>query len=84
MPAPHLLGIMDTYYDDKEEWNYAISGTYRTLMRSMRDVGISGYVLICDTLHEPEIEALVRQNVFFFPLKPDRQTLYALWSTSTR
>ena len=26
LPAPHLLGITDTYYHDEQEWNDAISG----------------------------------------------------------
>ena len=78
LPAPHVLGITDAYFDDENEWNDAITGTYRTLMRSMRDVGISGHVLICDTLSEPEIASLVRQNVFFFQPKPDRESLACL------
>ena len=78
MPAPHVLGITDTYYDDESEWNDAITGTYRTLMRSMRDVGINGHVLICDTISEPEIASLVRQNVFFFQPKPDKESLARL------
>jgi hypothetical protein len=78
LPAPHVLGITDTYYDDEYEWNDAITGSYRALMRSMRDVGISGHVLICDTMSEPEIASLVRQNVFFFQLKPDRESLACL------
>jgi hypothetical protein len=78
LPAPHALGITDTYYDDEYEWNDAITGSYRTLMRSMRDVGISGHVLICDTVSEPELIALVRPNVFFFQPKPDRESLTCL------
>ena len=78
LPAPHLLGITDTYYHDEEEWNAAITGMYQSMMRSMRDTGIRGHVLICDTLQEMEIESLVRQNVFFFPLKPDRDGLACL------
>ena len=78
LPAPQVLGITDAYYDDEYEWNDAITGTYRTLMRSMRDVGISGHVLICDTISEPEIASLVRQNVFFFQPKPDRASLTLL------
>lgn len=78
LPAPHVLGITDAYYDDEYEWNDAITGTYRTLMRSMRDSGISGHVLICDTISEPEIASLVRQNVFFFQPKPDRESLALL------
>jgi hypothetical protein len=78
LPAPHVLRIADTYYDDEFEWNDAITGAYRTLMRLMRDVGISGHVLICDRISEPEITSLVRQNVFFFQPKPDRESLVCL------
>ena len=78
LPAPHMLGITDAYYDDEYEWNDAITGSYRTLMRSMRDTGIRGHVLICDTIAEPEIASLIRQNVFFFQPKPDRESLACL------
>ncbi len=78
LPAPHLLGITDAFYDDEEEWNDALAGIYRTLMRSMRDTGISGHVLICDTVQEPEIASLVRQNVFFFQPEPGRDDLECL------
>jgi len=78
LPAPHVLGITDVFYDDEEEWNDALAGFYRSLMRSMRDTGIIGHVLICNTLEEPEIASLVRQNVFFFLQEPDRDDLAAL------
>jgi hypothetical protein len=78
LPAPHLLGITDTYYYDEYEWNDAINGTYRTLMRSMRDGGISGHVLICDALLEPEIISLSHQKVFFFQPEPDRAGIECL------
>jgi hypothetical protein len=78
LPAPHLLGIMDMYYHDEEEWNGAITGAYRDLMRSMRDTGINGHVLICKDVHEPEVESLARQNVFFFQPEPDRESLACL------
>jgi len=32
-------------------------------------------VLICDTIQEPEIVSLIRQNVFFFMPEPDRDDL---------
>jgi hypothetical protein len=78
LPAPHLLGITDTYYHDEEEWNDAIAGVYRDLMRSMRDTGIKGHVLVCKAIHEPEIESLVRPNIFFFQPQPDRESLACL------
>ena len=78
LPAPHLLGITDVFYEDEEEWNDALTGVYRILMRSMRDVGIGGHVLICQTLQEPEFASLVRQNVFFFVTEPDRDDFACL------
>ena len=78
LPAPHVLGIADAFYHNEYEWNDAITGTFRSLMRSMRDQGISGHVLISDTLSEPEIASLARQNVLFFQPKPDRESLACL------
>jgi len=78
MPAPHLLGITDMFYHDEAEWHDAIAGMYRTIMRSMRDAGISGHVLICDALSEPEITALSHPKVFFFQPEPDRAGLFCL------
>ena len=78
LPAPHVLEIADSYYDDEYEWNDAITGAYRILMRSMRDTGIRGHVLICDSISEPEIASLARQNVFFFQPKLERKSLACL------
>ena len=78
IPAPHVLGITDTYYDDEEEWSDALCGTYRTLMRTMRDTGVAGHVLICDTMVKEELVALSRQNIFFFHPEPDRMNLALL------
>jgi len=78
LPAPHVLGINDTYYGDDDEWCDAITGVYRTLMRSMRDAGIAGHVLICDQVDDAEISALTRQKVFFFHPRPDRECLQTL------
>jgi len=75
IPAPHVLGITDTYYDDDEEWSDALCGTYRTLMRTMRDTGVAGHVLIGDCMEKEELAALSRQNVFFFQPVPDRESL---------
>ena len=84
LPAPHLLGITDAFYDDEEEWNDALAGLYRTLMRSMRDTGINGHVLICDRLEEAEVTSLVRQNVFFYIPEPVRDDLACLMEHQTQ
>jgi hypothetical protein len=78
LPAPHALGITDSYYHDEDEWHDAIAGAYRTLVRSMRDGGICGHVLVCDTIDEVELSALSRQKVVFFARDPDREGLAAL------
>ena len=75
IPAPHALGIVDTYYHDEDEWNDAISGIYRTLMRAMRDAGVAGHVLISEVADDAEISRLARQKVFFFFPKQDREGL---------
>jgi len=78
MPAPHLLGFVDTYYDDKDEWNDAICDAYRTIMRGMRDTGITGHVLIADRMDDAELASLARQSVFFFAPAPGREDLVSL------
>ena len=78
IPAPHVLGIRDAYYEDKDEWSDAICGIYQDLMRAMRDIGVSGHVLICDTMQEAELASLARQKIFFFQPEPDREGLAAL------
>ncbi|PKG33114.1 hypothetical protein [Methanoregula sp.] len=75
MPAPHALGIQDAYYCDADEWNDAICGIYRTLMRAMRDTGVFGHVLIGEQAGDPELIALAGQNAFFFAPEPDREIL---------
>ena len=78
MPAPHALGIVDSYYNDEDEWNDAITGAYRTLLRAQRDAGIVGHVLIGDKADDAEIARLARQKVFFFLPKQDRESLECL------
>jgi hypothetical protein len=75
MPAPHVLNIRDDYYDDEYEWSDAICRAYRTVMRSMRDIGVPGHILICDKLDEAELLALIQPKVFFFQPAPDTQSL---------
>ena len=75
LPAPHTLGIVDMYFNDEEEWTGAITGAYVTIMRTMRDAGVAGHVLICDKAADPETEALTRKEVFFFQPEPDREAL---------
>jgi hypothetical protein len=78
LPAPHTLGITDAYYHDEDEWSSAITGAYRTLMRSMRDAGIGGHVLICDRIGDAEVSVLARQKVFFFQPEQDLESLETL------
>jgi hypothetical protein len=78
LPGPHALGITDVYYHDEDEWHDAITGAYRTLMRSMRDAGVGGHVLICETADEAEVSALARQKVFFFAQDMEKESLEAL------
>ena len=78
MPAPHLLGLTDAYYHDEDEYADAITGAYRILMRSMRDAGCGGHVLICDHIEGPEVERLAGKKAFFFHPSPEREDLEIL------
>jgi len=77
-PAPHALGITDKYYGDDDEWYEAVTGAYRIMMRTMRDAGIGGHVLIDNTLDEREISALAGKKVFFFSPSPGKKDLALL------
>jgi hypothetical protein len=78
LPAPHTLSIEDAFFGDSDEWNEAICGIYKTLMRAMRDTGVAGHVLICDTAEDAELAALARQKVFFFHPSPNHEDLAGL------
>jgi hypothetical protein len=78
IPAPHVLGISDRYYNNQNEWTDAICSAFRSLMRAMRDTGIAGHVLVCDHMEEAELAALCRQKVFFFAPVTDRENLACL------
>jgi len=69
-PAPHLLNIADGYFGDEDEATGALIELYRQAMRTMRDAGVVGHVLICDHADETELSALAGQKVFFFPPSP--------------
>lgn len=84
IPAPHELGIADRYYCDEDEWNDALAGAYRTIMRAMRDAGIGGHVLLCGMMNEADISLLARDNVFFFPTAPDEVSLRILMEHQRR
>jgi len=78
LPAPHLLGLKDSYFGDEIEMQDALCGQYRNLMRAMRDSGIAGHVLHCDQIIEQELEMLAEKKVFFFIKNPDSSGLAAL------
>jgi hypothetical protein len=78
IPAPHVLGIEDTYYDDEDEWSAALCDSYRTIMRAMRDTGVAGHVLIADRMDRAELASLAFQKVFFFAPAPGRDDLAIL------
>ncbi|MDD1667306.1 MAG: hypothetical protein LUO96_02440 [Methanomicrobiales archaeon] len=68
LPAPHLLGIRDDHYHDREEFCEALSGCYRRILRAMRDAGAGGHVLLGKKVHGEEMEHLAGpRTLFFFP-----------------
>jgi hypothetical protein len=68
IPAPHLLGIGDAYYHDREEFCEGLSACYRQILRAMRDAGAGGHILLGEEVHEEEMEHLAGPRTsFFFP-----------------
>ena len=78
IPAPHMLGIEDGHYYDEGEWSAAICDAYRTIMRTMRDTGVAGHVLISDRMDDAELVSLAQQKTFFFAPASDRENLATL------
>jgi hypothetical protein len=78
IPAPPVLGIVDAFYGNGEEWTSAICEVYETIMRTMRDTGVAGHVLICTGMDDGVLAALSRQKIFFFQPEPDREGLALL------
>jgi hypothetical protein len=78
IPAPRMLGITDAYYHDDDEWRAAICEVYSAIMRTMRDTGVAGHVLIADTMDDDELASLAREKAFFFAPAPDRENLACL------
>jgi hypothetical protein len=78
IPAPHVLGIKDAYYGDEDEWSAAICDAYRTIMRTMRDTGVAGHVLIAERMDDAELASLAREKAFFFAPVTDRENLACL------
>lgn len=78
LPAPHHLGLEDSYFCDEDEMQDAMSAVYRGLMRAMRDAGIAGHVLHCDRILEHELEMLAGKKVFFYARDPDEEGLATL------
>jgi hypothetical protein len=66
VPAPHLLGIRDEFYHDREEFCEGICTCYKQVMRAMRDSGAGGHVLLGDEVHEDELEHLAGPRTFLF------------------
>lgn len=75
VPAPHLLAFEDRYYGDGEDAYQAVFTAYKTLMRDQRDAGIRGHVLLCETVHQEDLESLAGKKSFFFPHTLNRKTL---------
>jgi hypothetical protein len=78
VPAPHLLGIRDEYYHDREESCEGICTCYRQVMRAMRDSGAGGHVLLGDEVNEEELEHLAGPRTFFFYPELGEEDLPAL------
>jgi hypothetical protein len=68
IPLPHLLGIRDGFFHDREEFCEGICSGYRQILRAMRDSGAGGHVLLGERVFGEEMEHLAGpRNFFFYP-----------------
>ncbi|HNL85558.1 MAG TPA: hypothetical protein PKH71_00225 [Methanoregulaceae archaeon] len=74
-PSPGELRLNNRYYKDTDEVLPALVSVYHAMMRSMRDRGIFGHILHCDTPDKEELEALAGQKVFFFSHRETKKNL---------
>ncbi len=70
-PAPHMLALEDAYYGDPEELSHSLCLEYRRLMRSMRDAGISGHIILGEKAVDTEIEAFHSRKTVYYVKNPD-------------
>ena len=56
--SPLSLEYTDKYYHDEDEANEALCSAYSALCREMRDLGVSGTVILSDSPKEIELELL--------------------------
>ena len=78
LPAPHLWEVKDRYFDNRDEFQTALCQCAVHLMRAMRDKGIAGHILLCDTMLEEELELLSGPKVVWYSEKPGVEDLSLL------
>lgn len=78
MPAPSTLGLVDRHFGDAAEAGAAIRDVCGTLMRTMRDAGVAGHVLIAPSFTDEELEDLASPFVFFYCPHPDADSITML------
>lgn len=78
IPAPHLLSARDPSERDSDERSSEVLSAYREVMRSMRDAGVQGHVLLCDRVIEEELEKLTGRRQLVYCETADRKSLSLL------
>ncbi len=74
-PAPSELGVVDRYFGDPADAAGSIRDVCGSLMRSMRDAGIAGHVLIAPSPADDELEELASPFTFFYCPDPDDRAI---------
>jgi hypothetical protein len=77
-PAPSALNLVDRYYGDGAEAGAAIRDVCGNLMRTMRDAGVAGHVLITPSPVDEELEDLASPFTFFYCPDPDAEAIAIL------
>ena len=75
LPSPLHLLIEDGIYSDREEYESALCGIYRLLMREIRDAGVYGTIIIGEQFSSLERELLSGRRVVLHSLSGTSRSL---------
>jgi hypothetical protein len=78
LPAPQLLEVNDAYFRNPEEFEAALCLCYQEILRTQRDAGMGGHILLSRDLREEELDRLSGPKVFFYLFQPNAESLGSL------
>jgi hypothetical protein len=76
LPAPQLLEVNDAYFRNPEEFEAALCLCYQEILRTQRDAGMGGHILLSRDLREEELQRDVAISPPHLPMIVDLMEEY--------